>query len=171
MDSGKRSYLPATWPNTDKEFIMQAIIVTKDTLFSEAVTCAMLREMASKLFSMSDEAIEKSASEPLTKGTKHMKELTCAKLRTILATKLANSSNDEYGQLWRENNPTNGGDAGMWEIWQHIWNCTSFEDYFAKCPAKGIKSGGKGSAISASSEMNYAVRSGFIVLGPKPEAK
>ena len=80
---------------------MQPIIITKDSLFSEAVTCAMLREMASKLFSMSDEAIEKSASEPLTKGTKHMKELTCAKLRTILATKLANSLDDEYGQLWR----------------------------------------------------------------------
>jgi len=195
---------------------MQAIIITKDTLFSESVTCAMLREMAVKLFSMSDEAVEKLMAEPLTKGTKHMKELTCAKLRTILATKLGNSADDEYGELWRkgelevefdhlpdldiskagantkrggatttpraskltgeyhitkhtkQGGPTMGGDEGMWLIWQHIWNCTTFEDYFAKAPAKGVKSGGKGSTISAASEMAYAVRSGFVKPGPKP---
>jgi hypothetical protein len=40
-------------------------------------------------------------AEELTKGTKTMKALTCAKLRTVLATKLGNSSDDEYGELWR----------------------------------------------------------------------
>lgn len=88
------------------------------------------------------------------------------------ANKKAGATGPRRGKLTGEykvvkctkpNGPTNGGDAGMWEIWKHIWECTSFEEYFAKCPAKGVKSGGKGSVISASSEMNYAIKCGFIV--------
>lgn len=185
---------------------MQPIIVTKDSLFSEAVTCAMLREMASKLFQMSDEAIEKSASEPLTKGTKHMKELTCAKLRTILATKLANSPDDEFGQLWRNGelevefdhlpdldigkagaNTKRGGaagtrptklvgeyhvvkksgtadkDPGKWAIWEHVWACSSFEDFFKAAPAKSTTATNR--VISASSEIQWALKSGWIKAG------
>jgi hypothetical protein len=62
-----------------------------------------------------------------------------------------------------------GGDEGKWAIWQHIWNCSSFEEYFAKCPPKSTKK--SGTIISAASEMNYAVRTGMIVPGVKPEAK
>lgn len=56
--------------------------------------------------------------------------------------------------------PTNGGDEGMYEIWKHIWNCLSFEEYFAKAPAKAQKK--SGTIITAAGEMNYAVRSGFV---------
>lgn len=191
---------------------MQAIIVTKDTLFSEAVTCAMLREMAAKLFEMSEEDITKLASEPLTKGTKHIKDLTCAKLRTVLATKLANSPDDEFGGLWANGelevefnhlpdldlninkagantkSASSGGaksklsgeyhvvkvvpqdkDAGKQEIWQHVWSCTSFEDFFAKSPVKGATTA-TNRVISASSEIGYAVKVGWIKVGPKPVA-
>lgn len=53
-----------------------------------------------------------------------------------------------------------GGDTGKWEIWQHIWTCRSFEEYFAKAPAKAQKK--SGTIITAASEMSYAVRSGFV---------
>lgn len=59
----------------------------------------------------------------------------------------------------------NGDDAGKWEIWQHVWNCTSFEEYFAKAPAKGATSA-TNRIITASMEMNWALKSGWIV----PEA-
>lgn len=189
---------------------MQAIIVTKDSLFSEAVTCAMLREMAVKLFGMSESAVDQLMEEPLTKGTKTMKALACAKLRTILATKLANSSADEYGELWAKGElevefdhlpdldiskagantkRTNGGgaksklsgeyhvvkardmskDAGKQAIWEHVWACKSFEDFFAKSPAKSTTSA-TGRVISASSEIQWALKSGWIKVGPAPQA-
>lgn len=51
-------------------------------------------------------------------------------------------------------------DAGKWEIWQHVWNCTSFEQYFAQAPAKGVTKTGR--VITARSEMQWAVKSGWI---------
>jgi hypothetical protein len=67
------------------------------------------------------------------------------------------------------NDSSNGGDAGKWEIWQHIWTCTTFEDFFAKAPAKAQKK--SGTIITPASEMNYAIRSGMIKVGPKPAAQ
>lgn len=52
-------------------------------------------------------------------------------------------------------------DAGKWEIWQHVWSCTSFDDYFAKAPAKGVTKTGR--VITAASEMGWAIKSGWIV--------
>lgn len=67
------------------------------------------------------------------------------------------------------NESSNGGDAGKWEIWEHIWNCTTFEEFFAKAPAKAQKK--SGTIITPASEMNYAIRSGMIKVGPKPSAQ
>ena len=66
-----------------------------------------------------------------------------------------------YKVIKRPASPSvNGGHAGKWEIWQHIWACTSFEEFFAKCPAKAVKS--DKSIITASSEMRWALKQGWI---------
>ncbi len=52
-------------------------------------------------------------------------------------------------------------DEGKWAIWQHVWSCTSFEEYFAKAPTKSVTATGR--LITASSEINWAVKSGWIV--------
>ena len=52
-------------------------------------------------------------------------------------------------------------DAGKWEIWQHVWSCSSFEEYFAKSPTKGVTKTGR--VITAASEMGWAIKSGWIV--------
>ena len=54
----------------------------------------------------------------------------------------------------------NGGDAGKWEIWMHVWACTSFEEFFAKCPKKAVTATGR--VISASTEINWALKAGWI---------
>lgn len=51
-------------------------------------------------------------------------------------------------------------DPGKWQIWQHVFNCATFEEYFAKCPPKGVTKTGR--IITASSEMLWAVKSGWI---------
>jgi hypothetical protein len=192
---------------------MQAIIVTKTAILTEAVTCAMLREMAVKLFAYSEEAVDKLMSQDLSKPSKLMAGLTCTKLRTVLMKKLDDSTDDEYGQLWRDGalevefdhlpdldldigkagantkkaggakrsklagvyhigkKPTSasvlGGDAGKWEIWEHIWNCTSFEEYFQKAPTKALTTK-TNRLITPSMEMNWAVKCGWVIAGEKP---
>ena len=59
----------------------------------------------------------------------------------------------------------NGDDEGKWAIWQHVWNCSSFEEYFAQAPAKSVTSK-TGRVITASMEIAWALKSGWIV----PEA-
>lgn len=66
------------------------------------------------------------------------------------------------------NESSNGGDPGKWEIWKHIWECNTFEDFFKKAPAKALKK--SGTVITPASEMNYAIRCGMIKVGPRPEA-
>lgn len=51
-------------------------------------------------------------------------------------------------------------DPDKWQIWQHIWTCNTFEEYFSKAPKKGTTA--KGRVITASSEMLWAVKSGWI---------
>jgi hypothetical protein len=53
-------------------------------------------------------------------------------------------------------------DAGRWEIVKHILACASVEEFAKVAPAKAIKK--VGSLTTASSEFNYAVRSGWIVF-------
>lgn len=195
---------------------MQAIIVTKDSLFSEAVTCAMLREMAVKLFGKSEPWLTEMENKVLKSGGIYVgksKEnrtgtlLTCCALRKALATMLGNSSDDEYGELWAKGElevefdhlpdldiskagantkrastgaagPRKTGvlkgaykvvkmrdmskDEGKQAIWKHVWECTTFEDYFAKCPTKSMTSS-TNRIISASSEIQWALKSGWIV--------
>ena len=56
---------------------------------------------------------------------------------------------------------TDQSDPDKMQIWQHIWACNSFEEYFAKCPPKGHTKTGR--PITASSEMRWAVKCGWIV--------
>lgn len=51
-------------------------------------------------------------------------------------------------------------DEGKWAIWQHVWTCTSFEEFFAKAPAKSVTKTGR--VITASSEIGWALKSGWI---------
>lgn len=189
---------------------MQIVTVTKSALFSEAFTIAMLTELGSRYLGMSDEAIAKTAAATLAKPSKDMINLSYAKLRTVLATKLGNSP--DYDATFKEGKlelefdclpdldigkagankrtrktagdatakrtpvgrtPRTGAykvakrsgsmeaDAGKWEIWQHVWACSSFEEYFAKSPAKGVTKTGR--VITAASEMGWAIKSGWIV--------
>ena len=191
---------------------MQIITVTRSALFSEFFTPEMLVELGSKYLGMSDEALAKLATATLSKPSKDLANLSHAKLRTAIATKLGNSP--DYGETFnagqlqldfdclpdldmgkagsntrrpsasgsgkrapahsgsvpkegsykvvkRPASPSvNGGHAGKWEIWQHIWTCSSFEEFFAKCPAKAVKS--DKSIITASSEMRWALKQGWI---------
>jgi hypothetical protein len=48
-----------------------------------------------------------------------------------------------------------------WEIWTHIYECHTFEDVFAKSPAKVFKTGGK-TIASPSTELAWALKQGWI---------
>jgi hypothetical protein len=52
-------------------------------------------------------------------------------------------------------------DPEKYAMWQHIWNCTSFEQLFAVCPKKAITRTGR--IITASSEVRWAVKCGWVV--------
>lgn len=51
-------------------------------------------------------------------------------------------------------------DPGKWAIWQHIWACSSFEEYFQKAPKKAVTRTGR--VITASSEMRWALKSKWV---------
>lgn len=51
-------------------------------------------------------------------------------------------------------------DPGKWAIWQHVWACGSFEEFFATAPAKGVTKTGR--VITARSEIQWAMKSGWI---------
>lgn len=51
-------------------------------------------------------------------------------------------------------------DPGKWAIWQHVWACNSFEEFFAKAPQKSVTKTQR--VITAYSEINWAVKSGWI---------
>jgi hypothetical protein len=51
-------------------------------------------------------------------------------------------------------------DEGKWAIWQHVWSCTTFEEFFAKAPTKSVTKTDR--VISAASEINWAIKSGWI---------
>lgn len=73
----------------------------------------------------------------------------------------ANKLVGAYEVAKRPNSPTvTGKDAGKWEIWEHVWSCTSFEEFFAKAPKKAVTATGR--VITPSSEMGWAVKCGWI---------
>lgn len=51
-------------------------------------------------------------------------------------------------------------DPGKWAIWQHVWSCSSFEEYFAKAPKKQVTRTGR--VITATSEIRWAIKSKWI---------
>lgn len=80
---------------------MQTILINKTALFSAAVTRAMLLELAVTCKFYTAEAAEAMADATLSKPSKLLSTLECPKLRTILDQKLTQSSDDEYGQLYK----------------------------------------------------------------------
>ena len=63
-----------------------------------------------------------------------------------------------------------GGDAGKWEIWQHVWACNTFEEFFAKAPQKATTSA-TNRLITPAMEIRWALKQGWIVAGEKPKAE
>lgn len=80
---------------------MQIVTVTKTALFSEAFTLPMLTEVAVRYLGMSDEAVQKTAAATLAKASKAVGNLTYAKLRTVIATKLGN--HPDYNDTFNSN--------------------------------------------------------------------
>lgn len=59
-------------------------------------------------------------------------------------------------------------DPEKFALWQHVWNCTSFEEYYAKAPKKAVTRTGR--IITAASEMAWAIKSGWVVPTGKEQA-
>lgn len=90
-------------------------------------------------------------------------------------------NSNERKRYWRANLPTSGSytidprgtrfadpatDSGRWEIWQHIWACRNFADYFAKAPRSATKNTRSGShPITRESEMAYALALRYVLPG------
>jgi hypothetical protein len=191
---------------------MQTRSVTQSALFSTAFTRDMLIELAVGCQFYSAEAATKLADQQLSKPSKTMANLDCAKLRTVLDKKLHDAAEEDFGHYKtgemdfdfnclpdldignagrntkrerkaadpsapkvarstlaggyqvakRPASPSvNGGDEGKWEIWQHVWNCVSFEEYFAAAPAKAVTTK-TGRVVTASSCIHWALKSGWI---------
>jgi hypothetical protein len=51
-------------------------------------------------------------------------------------------------------------DPGKYEIWMHVWNSSTFEQFFNSCPAKAVTKTGR--VITARSEILWAIKSGWI---------
>lgn len=52
-------------------------------------------------------------------------------------------------------------DPEKFKLWQFVWQCGTFEEYYAKAPAKAITRTGR--IITAASEMAWAIKSGWVV--------
>lgn len=52
-------------------------------------------------------------------------------------------------------------DPEKFKLWQYVWESKSFEEYYAKAPAKAITRTGR--IITAASEMAWALKSGWVV--------
>ena len=63
-------------------------------------------------------------------------------------------------EIVKRSGPTAESDPAKWEIWQHVWANTSFEAFFKAAPAKGLTKTGR--LITAASEIQWAVKSGWI---------
>ncbi len=192
---------------------MQIVKITQSAIFTEAVTCAMIIELAA-MVGMTEEQINKAGQQELKGGSKTVNKLSCAKLRTIVGKKLHDSP--DFGESFAnggieveftclpdlepeadisqagKNKSTATGqrsraagkftgayhinakgkatlanvqatDPGRWEIVQHILACSTVESFLKASPAKAVKK--VGSLTTASTEFNYAVRSGWVVPG------
>src|SRR5574337_1294316 len=90
-------------------------------------------------------------------------------------------NNNERKRYWRANLPTSGSytidprntrfadpatDPGRWEIWQHIWECRNFADYFARAPKRATKHMPSGTqTVTPESEMVYALALRYVIPG------
>lgn len=55
---------------------------------------------------------------------------------------------------------TQESDPEKFALWQHVWNCNTFEQYFKEAPAKAVTRTGR--IITASSEMLWAIKCGWV---------
>lgn len=51
-------------------------------------------------------------------------------------------------------------DPGKWAIWKHVWECSSFEEFFSKAPKKAVTRTNR--VITPSSEIRWAIKSKWI---------
>lgn len=58
-------------------------------------------------------------------------------------------------------------DAGQKEVYDALWSCRSFEEFYAKAPAKSVTRTGR--AVTSVNVMGYAIKMGWIVAGEKPQ--
>lgn len=58
-------------------------------------------------------------------------------------------------------------DPGKWAIWQHVWACHSFEEFFLKAPKAQVTRTGR--YVTARSEMRWAVERGWVKMGTAPQ--
>lgn len=63
---------------------------------------------------------------------------------------------------------TEASDPDKWAIWKFVWECNSFEEFFAKAPKKGHTKTGR--PITAASEMRWAVNSGWVKPADQQQA-
>lgn len=52
-------------------------------------------------------------------------------------------------------------DPEKFNMWQHVWNSKTFEEYYANAPKKAVTRTGR--IITAASEMAWAIKSGWVV--------
>ena len=78
------------------------------------------------------------------------------------ASKPRTTLSGAYEVAKRPNSPSvTGGDAGKWEIWEHVWACNTFEEFFAKAPKKTFTTA-TNRMITPSMEINWALKCGWI---------
>lgn len=187
-----------------------------DFFNNNIVTVQMVRELAAKALNMTQDAIEKLASQQLRKpsgngrkGSNGATDVPEAKLRTVVLQKLqqpndyvenfshgnsfdfefecfadeqpepdinaAGQNNAKRQRATRQGSKLSGAyivvrkdglrctqesDPEKYALWQFVWNCKTFEEYFATAPAKAVTRTQR--IITASSEMLWAIKCGWV---------
>lgn len=197
-------------------------IAHKDFFNATVVTPAMVVQIA-KALGMSEEAITKLQAQKLAKASggkggrsNGAADLPDGKLRTVVATKLANKNDlvdgwsqesffemEFHGPDFPDEQPepdinaagannarkqrasakpgnvggvqqkghyvvvnckglkcTAESDPEKFNLWQHVWNSKTFEEYYANAPKKAVTRTQR--IITAASEMAWAIKSGWV---------
>lgn len=56
---------------------------------------------------------------------------------------------------------TEASDPEKYALWQFVWQCKTFEEYYAKAPKKAVTRTNR--IITAASEMAWAIKSGWVM--------
>jgi hypothetical protein len=85
----------------------------------------------------------------------------------------------ERKRYWNNHYPTHGSytidrragircaeeDPGRWRIWQHIWECRTFQDYHSKAPWETVTQTPrcKPHRVTRKMEMVYCLAMGYVI--------